>query len=256
MAAAYTGNMSALRAAIAKGDNVNAVIPGNQYTALMFAAIAGHTEALLLLLRHGADRHLRNRLNRSAGDMAQLAGQHACADILRVYVPADLFAALTSTDVPTGFRLIDSEVDALHTVCNSTTFRPEYILQRIDSFELRRADIAGVLDIAATAVARKAHNALVTLRLCYVSTLILQSLAQRTYSVAYVREAAANKAAGLLAAEGAKNDQFEPDSADLDEQDAAGWGAARLRELVKELHKDPESAESLFDAVVFGRAML
>eukprot|EP00047_Mylnosiga_fluctuans_P016362 m.54067 g.54067 ORF g.54067 m.54067 type:complete len:470 (+) comp6555_c0_seq1:118-1527(+) len=240
MSAAYTGDLIRIEAAIRAGDDVNAIVPGNKYTALMFAAIAGRHDAVLLLLRHGADRFLRNRLGRTAENMAQLAGQQHCVDLLRVHVPHDLFVTLTKPVVPADYRITADDADRLYALCNSSPLQPDEAARRIADLELCRADIVKALDILATAVARSAQNVLVTLRLSYLATLTLHLLSPSRVRADQVFSKAATRAA----------EAFES------VQEDGGWGAERLTALADRLLEAPANALQTFQEVLLGHEML
>ena len=71
--AVTSGDANAVRAALATGADVNARNNGGQ-TALILAVIFGHTELVQLLVKSGANPHLRDNLGLDAVEWAQRRG--------------------------------------------------------------------------------------------------------------------------------------------------------------------------------------
>jgi ankyrin repeat protein len=64
--AARQNHVQCAQALLAAGANVNATTSGDQATALMRAAFAGHLDTVKLLLRHGANTGLQDLKGRTA----------------------------------------------------------------------------------------------------------------------------------------------------------------------------------------------
>ena len=71
--AVTSGDESAVKALLARGADVNEKTSGGQ-TALILAVIFGHTKLVELLIRAGADAHLRDNLGLNAIEWAQRRG--------------------------------------------------------------------------------------------------------------------------------------------------------------------------------------
>jgi ankyrin repeat protein len=96
--AAYEGKIELLREGLAAGNYVNAPDPQKQLTALHMAAYNGHTEAIKLLLEHGATIDARD----TEGKTALL---HACTGPFpeAVKVLLDAGADINTTETTEAF---------------------------------------------------------------------------------------------------------------------------------------------------------
>lgn len=80
--AAVSGNTDIMSLLLNNGANVNALSP-NQTTPLMMASRSGHTAAIQLLMRFGADIHLKNEAGMNAYNFAIEAEKSATASLLK-----------------------------------------------------------------------------------------------------------------------------------------------------------------------------
>lgn len=80
---------------ISKGADVNAKTHYQGYTALMFAAIGNHKQVVSLLLDHEADVDYKNKIGRTASQMASFVNSHECVDLINGYVSKSALAYFT-----------------------------------------------------------------------------------------------------------------------------------------------------------------
>ena len=81
-AAAFTGDLTAVKQALADGADPNAKDPQSGSTVLSIAALMGHTKVVALLLEHGADINARNRDGGTALHSAAFLGRAETVKLL------------------------------------------------------------------------------------------------------------------------------------------------------------------------------
>ena len=87
--AAYKGNLKMAKFFLDRGANVNQNDHEHKYTALMFAALGGHTAVLNLLLEHGANIDAINSVGRNASQMAGFVGQQRSVAVINNFIPRE-----------------------------------------------------------------------------------------------------------------------------------------------------------------------
>jgi len=86
--AARSGDGELVQMLVSAGANVRATTRLGAYTPLMMAAQFAPPLATKLLLEEGADPHLRNNLDRSALDLAQMRDNPQAAFYIRAFIEA------------------------------------------------------------------------------------------------------------------------------------------------------------------------
>ncbi len=123
MTCARTGDVTAVRALVARGANVNRREPLHDQTALMWAAAGRHADVVGALISAGADVHARSRTYSQTvtSEVTQRAGREA----LNYTVPrggsTPLLFAARSGDVESARRLVDAGADVNDALPNGMT---------------------------------------------------------------------------------------------------------------------------------------
>lgn len=136
--AAFKGNIDICKLLLSRGADVNSNEHDHGYTALMFAALSGKAELCRLLLRHGAKTDRRNKVGRTAGEMAAFTGQHQCVSTINNYVDLqqiNYYATPHGTEKEA--RISEHLVPILHTLTLTFNVHPvKTILYIIENIEL------------------------------------------------------------------------------------------------------------------------
>jgi hypothetical protein len=133
--AAYRGLKKLCSKLIENGANVNCNEQDQGYTALMFAAIANHTDVVRLLLEHDANIEILNKIGRSATQMAAFVNATESVDIINNYISkSDIqyYAKINSIN-ETKPQLPAICVNDLHALLIGTNYSPVFIVKQIHS---------------------------------------------------------------------------------------------------------------------------
>ena len=150
--AVTSGDEGVVTALLAKGADVNETTGGGQ-TALILAVIFGHTHLVKLLVKSGADPHLRDNLGLNAIEWAKRRGSREALEIL-AGTPQSIPTPIVEIEEPVSQAAPPPrETESKETVSDDEKSRRWLagLRKRLDEQEVRRSNINEAVEVQAVA---------------------------------------------------------------------------------------------------------
>lgn len=144
--ACYKGDLEICKFLIERGADVNSNEHLHGYTALMFAALGGHSSIVNLLLDSGASTAAVNSVGRTTSAMAAFVGQHKVVAIINNYVPKEEIEAYTKPQSKSSPSLPFFLVDPVHSLVRTINVHPVRLIFAVNNSK-------GLLDYGTNVIA-------------------------------------------------------------------------------------------------------